>query len=485
MSESLSGFVTASGEHAYFFSDDQYVRYDVAADGVESGYPRGIAESWPGLPSRVDAPLLWTGGAVYFLHGRHATAYDMVADRAQSDPPQLIAELWPGVFPEGVDAALLWPGGEVAYFFKGSEYVKFDLAVGSVPEGYPRAIAGAWTGVFEQGVDAVVLWPDGDVFFFSGDSYVKYDVAADRAYEGYPRPVAGSWTGLPIGSAAPAPVEVATYGRLQAGLDRVPDALGHVTSLRSGSGASPWQHLDRSTVAAGIETVVNDPDTVQQGANGLCTTAAFVNIWAQDAPDAYAAFAAALFENGEAELASSQGSGGTRIVASEDLRASDYSAIAAHMKASGFAIPSQADWMVLSAIRDSSNLVFDFTGDPQDWVSSGFADGAAAFSGDLEGWMADSAAWSAVVADENAFFDKDLAHAQSLDPAKSRCVLNIDVALLNDSEGRHTVVLRSPVTQSGDGRVHLKVWTWARVEDIDVTQEKFEDNYYGACTAQL
>jgi hypothetical protein len=38
---------------AYFFKGEQYVRYDIAADRVESRYPKPIAGNWPGV---------WTDG---------------------------------------------------------------------------------------------------------------------------------------------------------------------------------------------------------------------------------------------------------------------------------------------------------------------------------------------------------------------------------------------------------------------------------------
>ena len=54
--------------------------------------------------------------------------------------------------------------------------------------------------------------------------------------------------------------------------------------------------------------------------------------------------------------------------------------------------------------------------------------------------------------------------------------------LLSDT-GRHSVVLRSPIAQTADGFVTLKVWSWAGLRDVRVTTAKFEDTYFGANVA--
>jgi hypothetical protein len=286
---------------------------------------------------------------------------------------------------------------------------------------------------------------------------------------------------VPLPPPAPPPASD-PFGRTPAGLAKVPAALASATAFGLSGVGSLWLHLTRSVVAAGIADRIANPDGTQQGGNGLCTTAAFINVWAQDAPDAYAAFATALFDNGAANLAPNQAGGGLRITASNALLGANYGAIATQMTAKGFPVPSQADWMVMSAIRDSTNNVFKFTGDPDDWVSHSLGDGASPF-GDLDSWLRNAGAWVSVVDVSNVLLTASLQEAERLEPIRSRCLLNIDVGMLLNDTGRHTVVLRSPIAQTGDGFVTLKVWSWAGLRDVRVPKEKFEDTYFGANVA--
>lgn len=114
----LVGLVSPTGQRAYFFSGDQYVRYDVAADAVDPGYPNPIADNWPGLFTReIDAALRLPNGKVYFFSGDQYVRYNWDADQADAGYPKPIAGNWPGLFVP-VEAAVTWDSGKV-YFFQG------------------------------------------------------------------------------------------------------------------------------------------------------------------------------------------------------------------------------------------------------------------------------------------------------------------------------------------------------------------------------
>jgi len=186
---------------AYFFTRDQYARYDVNADTTDSGYPQPIAGNWPGLPfaDGIDAVVVWNNGKAFFFKGGQYARYDMAADRTDDGYPLPIAGNWPGLpFTDGINAGVLWNNGK-AFFFKGSQYARYDVAADKTDDGYPLPIAGNWPGLpFTDGIDAVVLWNNGKAFFFKGSQYARYDVAADKTDDGYPLPIAGNWPGLPF-----------------------------------------------------------------------------------------------------------------------------------------------------------------------------------------------------------------------------------------------------------------------------------------------
>jgi hypothetical protein len=193
------------GGKAYFFSGSQYQRYDIAADRVDPGYPVSISGPWRGFPADfatdIDAAVLWPNGKAYFFKGTDYIRYDIAADRVDPGYPLSIAGNWPGFpsnFTHDIDAAIVWPNGK-AYFFKGAEYIRYDIATDRVDTGYPLSIAGHWPGFpadFASDIDAAVLWPNGKAYFFEGEDYIRYDIATDRVDPGYPLPIADYWPGV-------------------------------------------------------------------------------------------------------------------------------------------------------------------------------------------------------------------------------------------------------------------------------------------------
>jgi hypothetical protein len=88
---------------AYFFKGDVYLRYDLAAHQVDPGYPRSIAEGWKGIwTSGIDAAAVLRGGPfggdkVYFFKGKEFIRYDIASDRADDGYPKPIAGNWSGL----------------------------------------------------------------------------------------------------------------------------------------------------------------------------------------------------------------------------------------------------------------------------------------------------------------------------------------------------------------------------------------------------
>jgi hypothetical protein len=180
--------VTWPNGKAYFFRGGHYIRYDLAAEAPDGGYPQKIADAWPGVfDSDIDAVLVTSADTAYFFRGSEYLRYDIPTDTV-AEGPAPISRDWPGLFDSGIDAATMWPNGK-AYFFRGDEYQRYDLNSHAVDDGYPQPISAAWDGVFDKDIDTVLLWSDEVAYFFRGDEYSRYNVASDAVDDGYPRPL--------------------------------------------------------------------------------------------------------------------------------------------------------------------------------------------------------------------------------------------------------------------------------------------------------
>jgi hypothetical protein len=192
---------------AYLFSGSEYVRYDIAADRVDPGYPAPIEANWRGLWHPAGAGVVWPNGKAYFFRGGKYVRYDIAADRVDDGYPHNVGGNWRGLSLSLVTAAVVWPTNHKAYLFgkwssnsagQKDGYVRYDVAADRQDVGYPTRISANWHGLPDSTPDAVVAWPNGKAYFFYGAEYIRYDIAADRADAGYPLPVAGNWPGVPM-----------------------------------------------------------------------------------------------------------------------------------------------------------------------------------------------------------------------------------------------------------------------------------------------
>jgi hypothetical protein len=137
---------------AYFFKGALYARYDIAGNRIELGYPLSIGDQWAGLAAAgfaegIDAAVNWGNGKVYFFKGDQYVRYDIAADQADDGFPVHISDGWAGFaaagFGSGLDTAVNWGNGK-AYFFKGGLYLRYDIAADQMDDGYPQPISSGW-----------------------------------------------------------------------------------------------------------------------------------------------------------------------------------------------------------------------------------------------------------------------------------------------------------------------------------------------------
>jgi len=101
------------GSKAYFFKGGWYLRYDVPSDKVDDGYPLPIADWWPGMADAgfadaLDAAVNWGNGKVFFFKGGHYLRYEMAGNRVDDGYPRPVAGNWAGLseagFADGLNA---------------------------------------------------------------------------------------------------------------------------------------------------------------------------------------------------------------------------------------------------------------------------------------------------------------------------------------------------------------------------------------------
>jgi hypothetical protein len=147
---------------AFFFSDDEYVRYDLEADKIDEGFPRPIQGNWPGMPfPRIDAAVVWNNGKAYFFSGDQYVSFDVAANKVDDGYPLPIKDEWKfgSSFDQRIDAAVMWKKGE-ALFFNGGEYVPWDVLRNGVTNRPMPIERHYWVQRREPiEIDAAVVWP--------------------------------------------------------------------------------------------------------------------------------------------------------------------------------------------------------------------------------------------------------------------------------------------------------------------------------------
>lgn len=262
------------------------------------------------------------------------------------------------------------------------------------------------------------------------------------------------------------------------------DAKALVDDFEKRSGPNSWAHLDRSDVASGLRVRIDDPDKINQAGTSLCGPADFIRDIAEDRPQDYARAVIQLFETGRTSI------GKLDIKPGHDLKAHVLPATA------GIA---QADWVILSSIRDSDNWFFDYQSE---------SDEASAMTlpHSKEDWLKD-AGYREIINDTNVVACKDLpnaSRASSLFSQGYKVALFINADMLkadamNDASltPDHWVALTKPIkiqsfnvahpgtlNEDPNSRVEFEVYSWGRRISVPVNGQRLTDyhflcNYYG------
>ena len=257
----------------------------------------------------------------------------------------------------------------------------------------------------------------------------------------------------------------------------LPLAVARLNRFKGEAGPGAWTGLDRGDVGDGLIELVNDPDKIKQGSLGVCGAAVFFNIWIEADPLAFVLHAIELYEKGEARI------GTLKVEAGSDLRSKDYNEVVPNMDV----VVPPADWMILSALRDSENHVFDFEGTPQEDFSGGTS------PGEIASWLRATGLFKTVKDESAALLGEDLAQAKTLNPTANRkIIMFMDTNMIFDTKpkgkSRHFVNLRSRVSEIDGGHVDFRFWTRGRpTEQVEqpLTKQRFGETYLGAIIAEF
>lgn len=172
---SFDAITMSKAGKVFIFKGDWYWLLNNEADGVVAGYPRPIAQDWPGLPGSVDAVLTFKDGRFYFFKGNK---YWRFTNRKLDDGyPKPMSFGFPGV-PENIEGAFLYTDDKIM-FFKGDQYWRFDYRDPiKVKSNYPMSIT-AWHGVPSR-INDVFRWNNDVTYFFKDELYYRYNDETDE-----------------------------------------------------------------------------------------------------------------------------------------------------------------------------------------------------------------------------------------------------------------------------------------------------------------
>jgi hypothetical protein len=245
---------------------------------------------------------------------------------------------------------------------------------------------------------------------------------------------------------------------------------------------SSWPHLDEMTVMNRIDELKKDPNLIDQGSLGLCGEAAFFHHALQRNPVLFGSMAKLLFMDGWGFLKD------ITIHPDSDLLDKDYSAI----RTADPSIPYQADWMVLSALCDSSNYVFDFEGEAHEYVAvmtypstlmNWYKKCGLYNSVSVDGWGVDLVALAAATNPAT-----DLANVVKTNNTHiTMLIRKVMIAPGSNPSILHYITLESPfLFNQSNSTVTFDYWSWGQaVLPVTLTWTDFRATYLGAVVAKF
>lgn len=265
------------------------------------------------------------------------------------------------------------------------------------------------------------------------------------------------------------------------------DAAALILEFQTRPGPGAWPSLNRHEVAQRLLALILQPRLFLQAGLNLCGPACFFNMAMGRDPVAVTRCATELFEQGVSAL------GKLRIEPSRQLVKGDYAA----MSRLG-SVPPQADWMLLSALRNSMQVV---------WLPTWVGDPTQELAGmtrpeELTEWMTLTGIWGSVLNEGNWMSRPGIPHFLDISNFLGEDIgLLINTNMIAESKSssfsvqpqhnilldhfpNHWVILLSTPRMDLFGtNVLLSIWSWGTTGRLVVPKQVFVDNYYGAVRA--
>jgi len=136
-----------TNDRLYFFHGDEYTRFHVRNDEADWGYPKKIRDEWKGLWERdIDAAFIspavwderygWDSKKAFFFKGDEYMRYDINREEVDSGFPKKITRTFPGLWQDGnLKAAIVEEATGKIYFLRSYDYLVYDIDTEKPVEG--------------------------------------------------------------------------------------------------------------------------------------------------------------------------------------------------------------------------------------------------------------------------------------------------------------------------------------------------------------
>jgi hypothetical protein len=270
-------------------------------------------------------------------------------------------------------------------------------------------------------------------------------------------------------------------------------ALAFVDDFDANASTNVSWKLDRYWTLQRIRALLRHPEELNQRGLNACAPAIFFRIWFARDPVSAAKFSCSLLRDGSASI------GSLFIAPSWKLRDQNYAMLKSTTDAAHYgATPENADWMLLSALRDSENIYFDYVGEP--YTLQEMAAGVTLPS-TLCGWLNATNLYSSVANETNILTASSQQRLLSMIPTS-----NVDIVLMVSSSFNANMYPSIPTDQQpGVGGVHIpdhyvlqtapfaqwndpawlniECWSWGRTLTGWVGYDQFFTKYFGLILA--